>query len=86
MAQWLTNAALLYGLTIWRCCELWCRLQTWLGSHVAVAGICRPAAVALIQSPAWELPYAMDVALKSKKKKKKGKKCVYFKKHFLEYS
>ena len=28
---------LLSGLTIWRCCELWCRLQTWLGSYVAVA-------------------------------------------------
>ena len=28
---------------------------------------CRPAAVALIQPLAWELPYAMGVALKSKK-------------------
>ena len=31
----------------------------------------RPAAVALIQPLAWELPYAASVALKSKKKKKK---------------
>ena len=32
---------------------------------------CRPEAVALTQSLAWELPYATGVALKSKKKKKK---------------
>ena len=49
VAQWLTNptgnhevagsvpALLLSGLTIRRCRELWCRLQTWLGSRVAVA-------------------------------------------------
>ena len=30
---------------------------------------CRPAAVALIQSLAWECPYATDAALKKKKKK-----------------
>src|SRR5512134_2112105 len=28
---------LLSGLRIWRCRELWCRLQTQLGSHVAVS-------------------------------------------------
>ena len=32
---------------------------------------CRLAARAPIQSLAWELPYTMDVALKSKKKKRK---------------
>ena len=32
----------------------------------------RPAAVALIWSLAWELPYATGVALKSKKEKKKS--------------
>ena len=48
VAQWLTNPTrnhevagsvlpLLSGLTIWRCHELWCRLQTRLGSRVAVA-------------------------------------------------
>ena len=31
------SLASLSGLRIWRCCELWCRLQTQLGSHVAVA-------------------------------------------------
>ena len=48
VAQWLMNAtrnlrlrvqslALLSGLGIWHCHELWCRLQTWLLSHIAVA-------------------------------------------------
>ena len=34
---------------------------------------CRPAAKALLQPPAWELPYAASVALKRPKKKKKRK-------------
>ena len=34
----------------------------------------RPAAVALIQPLAWELPYAAGAALKRKKKKKKERK------------
>ena len=48
VAQWLTNPTrnhevagsvpgLSQGLTIRRCRELWCRLQTRLGSRVAVA-------------------------------------------------
>ena len=48
VAQWLTNPigtmrfrvrsrALLSGLRIRHWCELWCRVQTRLGSHVAVA-------------------------------------------------
>ena len=48
MAQWLTNPtrnhevvgsipALAQWVRIWHCRELWCRLQTRLGSHVAVA-------------------------------------------------
>ena len=46
--QWKTNAtsthedagsipALISGLRTWHCCELWCRLQTWLGSRIAAA-------------------------------------------------
>ena len=31
------SLSLLSGLRIWRCCEPWCRLQTRLGSCVAVA-------------------------------------------------
>ena len=32
---------------------------------------CRPVAIVLIRPLAWELPYAMGMALKSRKKKKK---------------
>ena len=45
----------------------------WLGSSLAWLW-CRPAATALIRLLAWELPYAVGVALKSKKKKKLGPK------------
>ena len=31
------SMASLSGLRIWRCCELWCRSQMWLGSGIAVA-------------------------------------------------
>ena len=44
------SLASLSGLRIWHCCELWCR----------------PAAAALIQPLAWEIPYAACMALKSK--------------------
>ena len=46
------SLALLSGLRIWRCCELWHRL----------------AVAALIQPLASELPYAIGAGLKSKKK------------------
>ena len=44
------------------------------GTHGSDSGLwlwCRPAAVSLIQPLAWELPYAMGVALKSKQNKTK---------------
>ena len=34
---WVRSLVLLSGLRIWRCHELWCRSQTWLGSHISVA-------------------------------------------------
>ena len=34
---WVRSLALLSGLRIQRCPELWCRLQTQLGSGIAVA-------------------------------------------------
>ena len=56
------SLALLSGLGIWRCFELWSRSQMRLRSCIAVAA-------ALIQSLAWELPYAVGMALKKTKKK-----------------
>ena len=47
------SLASLSGLGIWYCCELWCRL----------------AAEAPIGPLAWEPPYAVGTALKSKRKK-----------------
>ena len=37
MRLWVQSPALLIGLRIQHCHELWCRLQTQLGSHVAVS-------------------------------------------------
>ena len=85
VAQWLTNPTrnhevavrslpLLIGLTIRRCRELWCRLQTRLGSRVAVALLWlwrRPVATAPIQPLAWEPPYAAGAAQEMPKKTNK---------------
>ena len=54
------SLALLSGLRIRHCQELWCRSQTWLW--------CRPAATALIWPLAWKSPYTASVALKKKKR------------------
>ena len=37
MRLWVRSLALLIGLTIWCCCQLWCRWQTQLGSGIAMA-------------------------------------------------
>ena len=37
MGLWVRSLASLNVLRIWRCRELWCRSQTWLGSGTAVA-------------------------------------------------
>ena len=58
------SQALLSGLGIWRCRELWCRSKTWLES--TLLGLWhRLAATALIGPLAWEPPYAASAALKS---------------------
>ena len=61
--------ALLSGLGIWRCRELWCRSQRQLGSCFAAL-----PAVVLIRPLEWELPHATDAALTKKRKRKKKKK------------
>ena len=60
--------ALLSGLRIWLCHELWCRSQVWPGSHVAVA-VTVAVAGSYNSTLAWETPYAVAVALNSKEKK-----------------
>ena len=58
MSLQVRSLALLSGLRIWHCCELWCRS----------AAVALMAAVALIGLLAWELPYAAGMALKNKNK------------------
>ena len=43
------------------CRELQRRSRTWLGPHMAVAAVRRPAARVLIRSLAWELPQVLQV-------------------------
>ena len=53
---------LLRGLTIWRCLELWCRLQT-RGSDPELLWLWRRlVATAPIGPLAWEPPYAAGAA------------------------
>ena len=67
MRLWVRSLALLSGLRI-RCChELWCRSQTRLGFGIAVA----LAATAPIRPLAWEPPYATEAALEKAKRQKK---------------
>ena len=58
--MWVGSLALLSGLRNWCCHELRCRSHTWLGS------------TAPIQLLAWELPYAVDAALKRQKQTNNG--------------
>ena len=68
MRMQVQSLALLNGLRVQHCHELWCRSQTWL-LLVLLWLWYRLAATALTQPLAWELPYAAGVALKVKKKK-----------------
>ena len=63
--------ALLTGLRIWHCYELWCSSQTWHRSCVAVLW-CRLVATAPIGPLTWELTYGVVAALKRPKKKIRG--------------
>ena len=63
--------ALLGGLRIQPCHELWCG-HRWGSDPVLLWLWYRPAAVASIWPLAWELSYATGVAQKGKKKKKKN--------------
>ena len=66
---WFDPWPFLSALTVQHGCELWCRSQTWHRPLLLWLWY-RPAAVARVQLLAWELPYAMGVALKSKQTNK----------------
>jgi len=69
MRMWALPLALLRGLRIWCCRELWCRLKMRLGSCVAVA-VVLAVSYSFDLTPRnpwetpWELPYAVGAALK----------------------
>ena len=60
------------GLGLWHCCELWCRLQRWFGSGVAVA-VVQASSYSSDSTPAWEPPYATGAAIRKPKKRKTRK-------------
>ena len=65
MRMWVQSLALLIGLRIWRCHELWWGLQTWRGFGVAEAVGVGWQLQLQFNPLAWELPYAAGAALKS---------------------
>ena len=67
------SLALLSGLRIRRCRELWRRFQTQLGSRIAVLWL-RLVTTAPIRSLVWEIPYAVGVAQEKAKRQKKKKR------------
>ena len=66
--MWVQSLTSLSGLRIWCCCELWCRSQTRLGSHIA--GGC---------GVGWRLQLQTSICCKCgpKKQKQKKKTSVY---------
>ena len=68
MRMQVQSLALLSGLRIWHCVSYGAGHSCGL-DLVLLLLWCRPAATAPIQPLAWELPYAMGVALKKTKKK-----------------
>ena len=82
VAQWLTNPTMrmqvrsldvLSGLKIWRCHEMWCRSQTQLGSHIAVAVVQAGSCTSDLTS---SLGISIGLRYSPKKTKKKKKKRI----------
>ena len=69
MAQWLMNPTRNRGIA-----GLIPDLAQWIKDPALLWLWCRPAATALIQPLAWELPYAAGAALKRKKKERERRK------------
>ena len=69
------SLASLSGLTIQSCCELWCRLQTLLGSGVGVAvAVAQAGGYSSDSTPSLGTSYASSRVLKKTKQNKKTKK------------
>ena len=64
------SLALLSGLRIWRCCELWCRSQTELGSCVAEA-VAQAGSCSSDSTPSLGTYVCCKYGLKKLKKKEK---------------
>ena len=71
MRMQVRSLALLSGFQIRRCRDLWCRSQTSLRSHVAVA-VAQASGYSSDSPLAWEPPRASGVALKRQKTINKG--------------
>ena len=63
------SLASLSRLKILHCCELWCRLQTWLGSDVALA-VTQVSSYSSNQTPSLGTPIYRECGPKKKKIKK----------------
>ena len=69
-----SSLALLSGLRIQHYHEMWCRLQTQLRSHIAVA-MAQAGSCSSNFPIAWESPYVTVVALERKKIKQRIRVC-----------
>ena len=61
MRMQVPSLAVLSGLRIQRCCELWCRWRMWLRSHVAVA-VVWAGSCSSDSTPSLGTSYALGVA------------------------
>ena len=69
MVQWVKN--LTAAALVAERCGFDSQLVQWVKGSGTVTAVARVAAVAWIQSLAWELSYAMSTAIKKKRKKEK---------------
>ena len=75
MSLWVRSLALLSRLKIWRCRELWCRLQTWLRSGVTVA-VVQTSSYSSDWTPSLGTSMCHGCCPKEQKKRKKKKNLV----------